>query len=139
MEEHKHYPPTARESDWQEAAYVALLLGVPPSEIFPLWIDYTDNGNAHLVVAVMNIVDGLLRVCAWASDSPDLADDLRTLEYCKAVMCGTEHLVGNKVVRLYPDIRDNGYFGQGVFYNYHGYRRGAWTRWGRLLKGGSHV
>src|SRR5690606_9116298 len=133
------FPPTTRESDWQEAAYVALLLGIPPSVIFPLWIDYTNEGNAHLVACVKNIVDGLLKVCTGAaSDSADLADDLRTLEYCREVIRGREHLVGNKLVRLYPDIRDNGYFGRGIFHNVHGYRRGAWTRWNHLLKGGRH-
>jgi len=137
--DYKHYPPTTRESDWPEATYVAWLLGVPPSAIFPLWTDCREEDNDHLLMAVMFIVDDLLRVCeAGRSDATGWAADMRTLKHCYEVLNGVPTLVEGKLITLYPDLRDNGWYGQGIFYNFHEYHRGAWDRWSYLLKGGRY-
>ena len=139
MGEHKHYPPTSRESDWQEAAYVAYLLGLPIKVPFPKWLNGDENDSAHLVVAVMAIVDDSIKVCeAGRNDSISWAADMRTLKHCRDVMNGVPTVVDGESVTLFPDIRDNGWFGEGIFRNRHHYATGIWHRWGHKLPRGRY-
>lgn len=132
--EYVPYPPTAREPGQFAVRYVAYLAGIPPSVIYPLGIDVSVQGNEHLLSCVTDVVRRLLDVCEEATnDSADLADDLRTLQHCDEVLNGVPTLVEGRLVTLYPDPRDNGWFDQGTFFNYHGYRQGAWHRLGHHL------
>lgn len=138
--EHVYYPPTTREPGTFAARYVAYLIELPTEAIWEESIEHSDDGNATLILGTTAYATQLLEACRMVvfEDGPDLADDIRTLEHCQEVMNGVPTLVEGKLVTLYPDPRDNGWFDQGTFFNLGGYRRGAWTRWGRLLKGGSH-